>query len=250
MRMQITLTPSESKRLIAKGVMALPSVKKALKDHTIILSTGTTDAFLVEEMIGVNIEKKSTYTVGVIADGLTGETNEADRIPPYMVTKGRAQPQDVHWKTYLPDMKPGDVFIKGGNAVDHTGLAAVLAANNMAGTVGAAWGPVMQRGVEFIIPIGLEKLVPDVREAVEFLAGAPVDTSLGNPTGLMPVLGATVVTEITALDLLYGLKAKCIAAGGIAGSEGSVVLVADGPESNVKKAMEEMKNIKGEPQVG
>lgn len=146
-----------------------------------------------------------------MAEGKTGVSSEEDRIPPYVITKGKARERNFHWKSYLSEMEPGDVFIKGGNAVDHTGLAAVLASNNMGGTIGAAWGPVMQRGIKLVVPIGLEKLVPDVREAVEFMAGHPIDEAIGDKAALMPMLGATVVTEITALETLYNVKAKCIA---------------------------------------
>jgi hypothetical protein len=249
MKSQITLTPSESKRLIAKGVTALPCIQNALKNHTIILAGGTTNGFLAEEILGETIEKKSTYTVGIVSEGKTGVSCEEDRIPPYVITKGKARERDFHWKSYLSEMEPGDVFIKGGNAVDHTGLAAVLASDNMGGTIGAAWGPVMQRGIKLVVPIGLEKLVPDVREAVEFMAGHPIDEAIGDKAALMPMLGATVVTEITALETLYNVKAKCIASGGVAGTEGAVVLVMDGDEKDVKRAFEEIISLKDEPRV-
>lgn len=245
----INLTPSESKRLIAKGVTALPCIQNALKNHTIILAGGTTNGFLAEELLGETIEKKSTYTVGIVSEGKTGVSCEEDRIPPYVITKGKARERDFHWKSYLSEMEPGDVFIKGGNAVDHTGLAAVLASDNMGGTIGAAWGPVMQRGIKLVVPIGLEKLVPDVREAVEFMAGHPIDEAIGDKAALMPMLGATVVTEITALETLYNVKAKCIASGGVAGTEGAVVLVMDGEEKDVKRAFEEIISLKDEPRV-
>ncbi|NLI92356.1 MAG: hypothetical protein GX434_09185 [Peptococcaceae bacterium] len=249
MRAQITLTPSESKRLIAKGVKALPSIQKALLHHRIILAGGTTNGFLAEELLGEAIEKKSTYTVGIITNGKTGVSAAEDRIHPFVITKGKAEGRDFHWKSYLPQIEPGDVFIKGGNAVDHTGLAAVLASDSMGGTIGAAWGPLMQRGIELVVPIGLEKLVPDVREAVEFMAGHPIDLVIGDKVGLMPLLGATVITEITALETLYQVKAKCIASGGVDGSEGAVVLVIDGEENEVKKAFDGILSLKGEPQV-
>lgn len=249
MRIQITLTSSESKRLIAKGVKALPSVQKALIDKHIIVAGGTTNAFVLSELLGECIDKKSRYAIGIITNGETGETNTDDRIPPFVIENGKAMDRDFHWKSYLTELKNGDIFIKGGNAVDHTGLAAVLASNDMGGTIGAAWGPLMQRGIELIVPIGLEKLIPDVREAVEFLAGHSVDEAIGYKVGLMPMLGAKVVTEITALEVLYQVKAKCIAAGGVYGSEGAVVLAVEGEEEQVKKAMESIKALKGEPQV-
>ncbi len=249
MRIQITLTSSESKRLIAKGVKALPSVQKALVDKHIIVAGGTTNAFVLSELLGEEIEKKSRYTIGIITNGETGETNKDDRIPPFVIENGKAMDRDFHWKSYLPELKSGDIFIKGGNAVDHTGLAAVLASNDMGGTIGALWGPLMQRRIELIVPIGLEKLIPDVREAVEFMAGHSVDEATGHKVGLMPMLGAKVITEIAALEVLYQVHAKCIAAGGVCGSEGAVVLAVDGEEERVKRAMEGIKALKGEPPI-
>ncbi len=249
MRVQITLKPSESKRLIAKGLVALPSIQDALKKHTIILAGGTTNGFILEELLGENITEKSKYTVGIITEGKTGVTDEEGRIHPYVITRGKARERDFRWKSYLAEMGPGDVFIKGGNAIDHTGLAAVLSSDSMGGTIGTAWGPVTQRKIELMVPIGLEKLIPDVREAIEFLAGKPIDEALGDKVGLMPMLGATVVTEITALEALYDVRSKCIASGGVNGSEGAIVLVIDGKDENVLRALDGIKAIKGEPQV-
>lgn len=249
MRAQITLTSSESKRLIAKGVIALPVMQKALKEHIIILAGGTTNAFLAEEILGIKIEEKSSYTAGIIAEGQTGVSKEQNRIHPYIISKGKALGPEVHWKEYLPKLEPGDVFIKGGNAVDHTGLAAVAASNLSGGTIGAAAGSLNVRGIELIVPIGLEKLVPDVREAVEFMAGHRPDVAIGDTIGLIPMLGATVVTEITALETLFPIKVKCIAAGGVNGSEGAITLVMEGDEATVKSALEIIYSIKGEPSV-
>lgn len=245
MRGQFTLTPAESKALIAKGVKALPSVQTALEKHTIILAGGTTNAYLVEEFLGEVIEDKTRYTVGMISEGKTGVSKEDNRIPPYTISKGKALERDFHWKEYLPNLEAGDIFIKGGNALDHTGLAAILVSNSMAGTIGAALGPLYARGVQLIVPIGLEKMIPDVRKAVEFMSVKPVDEGIGDKVGLVPLLGATVVTEITALETLFQVKAYCIGAGGVNGSEGSITLVVEGEQSEVQKALSMIKAIKG-----
>ena len=62
------LTPSESKRLIAKGVAALPEVRKALQKGTVIVARGTTNGFVVEELTGASITKQH-YTAGIVYDG-------------------------------------------------------------------------------------------------------------------------------------------------------------------------------------
>jgi hypothetical protein len=244
MRAQVTLLPHESKRLIAKAVAAWPSVKKALADHCIIIATGTTNAYVVEELLGYVIEPRTRYAVGVFADGLAAESEESGRITPIVVTKGIRKPDDFHWRSYLPEIKPGDVFIKGGNAIDHSGLAAIAAANDTAGVIGSAWGAIFQRGIEFLMPIGLEKLIPDVRTAVDFQAGYPAEIAMGNRFSLMPSMGAKVITEITALETLFGLKAVCIASGGVVGSEGAVTLLAEGSDNAVGRAVEMIQAIK------
>jgi len=50
MKALLTLTSSESKRLIAKGVKALPSVLNALAKYTIIVAGSTSNAFVAERV--------------------------------------------------------------------------------------------------------------------------------------------------------------------------------------------------------
>ncbi|HBV86958.1 MAG TPA: hypothetical protein DEF42_09990 [Desulfosporosinus sp.] len=247
MKALITLTSSESKRLIARGVKAMPSVQNAQKKHTIIVAGGTSNAFVAEELLSLQIEDKSGYTMGIVTKGELGVSQSSKKTPPYVICKGQAL--DVSWQEYLPKLQRGDIFIKGGNAVDHTGLAAVMVSNSMGGTIGAAQGILYARGVELIVPIGLEKMIPDVRVAIEFMTKSAVDEAIGHKVGLIPMLGATVVTELTALETLYDVEARCIAAGGVDGSEGSVTIAIEGLDEEVQRAMEDIKSLKGEPPV-
>ena len=52
MRALVTFTVAESKALIAKAVIKHPVVVRALAEHTIILSGGTTNAFILAEITG------------------------------------------------------------------------------------------------------------------------------------------------------------------------------------------------------
>jgi len=92
-------------------------------------------------------------------------------------------------------------------------------------------------------------MIPDVRAAVEFMTKSPVDESFGHKVGLIPMLGATVVTEITALETLYDVQARCIAAGGVDGSEGAVTIAIKGLDEEVQRAIRDVRSFKGEPQV-
>ena len=58
MKRQVILTVSESKRLIAKAVAALPEVQNAMKEGTVVVATGTTNAFVLEELWGRKIDKR------------------------------------------------------------------------------------------------------------------------------------------------------------------------------------------------
>jgi hypothetical protein len=58
---------------------------------------------------------------------------------------------------------------------------------------------------------------------------------------------AVVITEIEALKILADVQAIHVASGGIGESAGSVVLVVQGEETNVKKAISIVESIKGEP---
>ncbi|MDO8687822.1 MAG: hypothetical protein Q7K41_04455, partial [Dehalococcoidales bacterium] len=64
-----------------------------------------------------------------------------------------------------------------------------------------------------------------------------------------PLVKAKVVTEIEALAILFGVSAAMVGAGGIGGSEGTVVLVIEGGEASVDKAFGLIKSIKGEKPV-
>ena len=65
----VVLTSSESKRLVAKGVAALPEVRQALQEGFVIIGRGTTNAFVAEELTGGKIENKGHYAAGFIVDG-------------------------------------------------------------------------------------------------------------------------------------------------------------------------------------
>ena len=64
----------------------------------------------------------------------------------------------------------------------------------------------------------------------------------------MPVVNAKVITEIQALELLTGVTAIHVGSGGVAGSEGAVMLALEGEHDVVLNAFELIENIKGEEQ--
>lgn len=246
MKAIFTLTSSEAKRLLAKSVAILPEVQNALKEGMVIVGGGTTNAFILEELTGQQVEK-ARYTAGIITKGRQCVTPEADRLAPVVLVNG--EKSDMNWVEATEKMGANDVFIKGGNAIDHHGTVGVLLANPVAGTIGKALPIVVARGCYLILPVGLEKMIPDVNLAANVSGIKTFDKSIGMPVGLMPVTYGLPITEIQALEILAQVDAYCIGAGGVGGSEGSVVMVVEGEDQEVNKIMDIVKAIKGEPAI-
>jgi hypothetical protein len=151
----IVLTPYESKRLIAKGVLALPEVKNVLKDRLFVVSRGTTCAYIVDELTGETVDK-ALSTAGIITDGRLASTEEALRLGPWVFRNGKLSDEPA--PEALNAFTPRDVSVKGVNAVDPEGNVGVIAANELGGTIGAIWPILSARGSYLIAPVGMEKL--------------------------------------------------------------------------------------------
>ena len=250
----LSLKPHESKRLIAKAVVELPIMQHALAHGRIIVSMGTTNAFIAEELLGEPVSKYN-YAAGYVGNELEN-TDEDERILPYMWYKG----QVVHVPTeeiyaqgptrgQLMQFGHGDVFIKGANAVDPYGNAAVLTGNNTGGTCGGHMGVLWARGAHVVVPVGLEKLIPSVVQASRKCGIERLAYATGQKVGLWPIVNGVVITEIQALQVLCGVKATHVASGGIGGGEGSVILVVEGTDDQVARTFDFIKTIKGEEPV-
>lgn len=243
----VVLIPSESKRLIAKAVKEMTEIKAALKKGMIVIIGGTTTAFVAEEILGREVDK-FWYAAGRIAYGELGANDAEKRIPPFVLKDGEVvsmTPLEA-----LQGFTADDVYIKGANAVDAEGHAGILMANDRGGTIGSALGIIQARGSNLIVPVGLEKLVPSVIEASKRCGQGRFRYATGHRVGMMPLVNAKVVTEIQAVEILFGdVRVTHVASGGVAGSEGSVVLVLEGDEEGVKRAFDFISGIKGERSV-
>jgi hypothetical protein len=248
----ITLTPSESKRLIAKGVTNLEEVQRALKHGTIIITLGTTNAYVAEEILNAlpgserEIDKQR-YASGVITSEGTCVVPKAERVKEVLVKDGKISDEDI--ENVIEELSPEDVFIKGANALDAANTAGIFMAHPAGGTIGAALGIVMARGVNFIIPVGIEKTIPySITEAAKQVGKGRFYKSVGKPVGLMPVHGK-VITEVEAVKILGADAAFPIGAGGVDGGEGSVVICAEGSTAKMDELMALITQIKGEASV-
>lgn len=236
------LTVSESKRLIAKGVAALPVVQQAMKEGIVVVATGTTNGYVLEELWGQKIDKRR-YRSGTTTPKVPEKAPEpaGTQIPDVVFKKGRVA-EELNRFTAPAEMTSKDVYIKGANALDYKQkTAGVLIGGGTSGTVGAVLGNLVGKKVNLIIPVGLEKLVYEDLNQLQRLAW----TDCEGPN-LWPLTGA-IITEIEALMILTGVKATLLASGGIAGAEGAVRLILEGTDAQLDAAVKLVDSVKGEP---
>jgi len=243
MKALFTLTPAESKRLIAKAVVQMPEVQSAKNNGYLVVSRGVTNAYILEELTGRSMEKE-LYVAGVNLRGVLCALDQERRLKP--VTFYKNQELSIDPADALKEMKPGDVLLKGANAVDATWTVGVDMAGSDGGTVGQFVIPLTARGVEIIFPVGLEKLIPSVLEASRMCGNRTFARSIGASIGLMPISTGKVITEVQSLEILAGVRAVPVSAGGVGGSEGAVVLVVEGDAPSFERSVEIIEGIKGE----
>jgi hypothetical protein len=245
-RATVVLNPAASKRLLGKAVAALPEVQGAYLRGRLSISTGSTCDFVVEELTGDKIDPYR-YCVGMVAGGQLSSSCPEDRDAARFLVKGELQQMDA--LKFFDTFEKGDVVIKGGNAVDLEGNAGVIVANNQGGTIGGVMSFLAVRGIPLIMPIGLEKSIGSVVEAANGWGQLTQSKTMGLHVWLYPVTSGLVVTEIEALGILAGVAARHVASGGIAGSEGAVVLLIEGSKKNVQKAWDIVQSVKDEPPI-
>ncbi len=246
MKAAFTLIPSESRRLIAKAVCEMDEVKAAMKNAYVILNGGTSNGYIAHELFGMNDLKPELFTAGTSSHRLLCVT-DADKRTPFPIIYHKGKPSDKTLKESFDDFHKETVLIKGANAVDAEGNAAVIAAGFDGGTMGATIGTAVAQGLKYIVPVGLEKLVPSAAECTAFTGAKTFDYTMGADFGMFCIPNAIVVTEIEAFKILADVEAAHVASGGIGESAGAVFLVVQGNEANVKKTIDLVESIKGEP---
>ncbi|MBF0309945.1 MAG: hypothetical protein HQL56_10490 [Magnetococcales bacterium] len=232
----VLLRSEEAKSLIGLAVSRLPQVQQALGQGRIVIVGGSTTRHVVRHLLGEDPGRDS-FAVGWIKEGLLGESPPSGRGKgPFLLENGQWQrgwPGEV-----LQRFTVGDLYIKGANAIDPEGHAAILMASPQGGTIGVAWPLLQARGCELIVPVSLAKLIPSVAKAAPLLGQGRVQRVMGSPVGLMtiPAGCATLISEIQAFQMLFGLTATLVAAGGLDDCEGALCFHLAGTAENCDKA--------------
>jgi len=251
MKGAFTLVPSESRRLIAKAVVKMKEVQVAREKAYIILNGGTTNGYIAQELLADNSLEPQRFTAGTNTHRLLCVTDPDKRLSiPIVFHKGERSSktplealQDFHIET---------IIIKGANAIDPEGNVGIITSGFDGGTFAVTYGTVVSQGLKYIFPVGLEKMVASVKEAAAWTGAKTLDYTMGADFGMycVPPYRGKVVTEIEALRILTGVEARHIASGGVGDSAGAIVLIIQGEDKNVKKAISLIESIKGEPVLG
>lgn len=245
MQALFTLTSSESKRLIAKAVAAMPEVQEAVSEGYLIIGRGSTNAYIAEELLDRSIEKEK-YVAGQIIRGVPCALMQGVRLQSVVFHRGKVL--DAEPSSLLGKLGRGDILLKGANAIDHSGTIGVFMASPLGGTMGEFYLPMKARGSMVIYPVGLEKMIPSVEEAARMGGILAFERSIGVPVGMVCVADGIPYTELDALEELFGVEAVHFASGGYGGSEGCVTIAIEGDDVDVNDCVDFIEEkIKGEP---
>jgi hypothetical protein len=250
---QIFFTVAMGKRLIGKAVAVHPAVTTALHNGTVVVIAGTTNGYIAEEILNT-LGQNTTFSRSRFLRGVnlppgykvsaTGRLSEETKFPGDLIINKGVVETGKTIDEVASNLKEGDVIVKGANALDikHK-RAAVLIGNPQGGTITVALPAVVGRRVRLIIPVGLEKRVSGDLDQLA--------NKVNNPGArgyrLLPIPGE-VVTEIDALQILTGVTAELLAAGGVSGAEGGVLLNIEGTTEQVAEADRIIKSITVEPE--
>ena len=240
MRIQISLTVSESKRLIAKGIKYLPVVTKALKEGRVILKGGTTTSAISEEICNQPLRLSGRFVP-------EGALTARDKVGPHsiLIERGNVKGIDDSWDEAISKLQADDVFITGANVIDAFGNAALAIGVRGGGPPGKSLSSIFGEGVKVIIAAGTEKMISgDLRHLFPKVGRKCVDSSYGAAVGLLPLLG-NLFTEIDSITLLAKVDCFIIAKGGMGGMEGGTTVVIEGEPGEVEKIDQIYQGVKG-----
>jgi hypothetical protein len=241
---QICVTTAMGKRLIGKGLAQHPDIKAVLEKGTLVIVAGTTNGYVAEEILESLGQADAFSRIGF----RRGMTVAPGAQVPNVEFPGDVVIRDGQWQQgttifdVADELGADDIILKGGNAFDALGQAAVHVGHPQGGTILAAVTAVVGRRSRLIVPLGLEKRV---FEDVNVLARRCNAAGTEGPR-LCPIPGE-IFTELEAIKLLTGAEALLLAAGGTYGAEGASWLGISGSDEQVQAAAALIQSVADEP---
>ena len=239
-----SLTVAEGKRLIAKGIANHPLVKQKMESGTIIITRGSTNTYIAEELIGLDVPHGQFVTGNITPANSHSEAFGGDKISEIVLVNGKQV--EVSFRDVLPTLEGGDIIFKGGNLLNYEKKqAAVTVGATDGGTVGRIQPYTSEGPAHLIVPIGLEKEVyGDLNDYAHILS-----TNIKKKNFVPQVIvhkNVEIFTEIEAIKLFGHVNVIPYASGGLAGSEGGISFAVYGPPDEVEKILQLISGIQGE----
>lgn len=241
---QFCVTPVMGKRLIGKAMAQHPAVKRVLEKGTLVIVAGTTNGYVAEEVLKSLGQAEGFSRVGfrrgvTVAPG--AKTAQAEFPGDVIIRDGKWEKGKTIFDV-VDSLGAGDVILKGANAFDAWGHAAVQIGHPKGGTVLAVVQALIGQRARLIVPVGLEKRVLEDVHVLARRCNAPGVTG----PRLFPVPGE-IFTELDAIRLLTGADAFLIAGGGVYGAEGAAWLGVSGTAEQIQAAADLIDSVAGEP---
>ncbi len=238
----IRFTVSEGKRLIAKGLAQNSNVKARLENGMVIITRGTTNTYIAQELAGLDTPAGSFVTGRIFPTGAAGFTTDV-RVMDIVLINGEVA--DMSYDDALAQMQAEDIVFKGANLLNYAkGQASVNIGAANGGTVGKLRKYTDNGQGRWIVPVGLEK---DCSTDLEIFAKILNENNESREgTVLQNVTSEGIYTEIEAIKEFADVDVYQVAMGGIGGAEGGVSLMVCGSKSEVDKAIAAASQVHGE----
>ncbi|OCL28128.1 hypothetical protein U472_02765 [Orenia metallireducens] len=249
---QFLVTPALGKRLIAKSIASLPEIEDALKNKTIVIIAGTTNAYVAEELLE-KVKQLEDFSKKRFFRGVTlppnyrrstedGAEDKGEFLGDVVIDKGRWLKRKTIFDV-VDDLREGDIIIKGANALNlENQQAGIYIGHPKGGTIGAAMQAVVGRRVKLYLPVGLEKrILGDINRISQKLNSS-------NTIGpRMWSVSGEIITEQEAINIMTGAEVELVASGGICGAEGSCWLAVSGSHQQIDQVEDIIREYFEEP---
>lgn len=239
------LTVSESKRLIAKGIAANKEVRERLQNGMVIITLGTTNTYIAEELAGLQAPRGSFVTGRIYPTGKEDFAKDLKRRSEIVLVNGKIA--DLSYAEALACMGEKDIVLKGANMLNYAKRQAAVCVGAPDGGTVAKLRRYTDRGKgRWIVPVGLEKeTTQDLFEMQRMVNESP---NRAKGTVRLNATQGNVYTEIEALKEFADIDVFITAKGGIDGAEGGVSLLLCGSVKEVEKALSTVNQVIGEPE--
>ncbi|WP_195620736.1 hypothetical protein [Bacteroides clarus] len=240
----LRLTVSESKRLIAKGIAVNKEVRERLENGMVIITLGTTNTYIAEELAGLDTPRGS-FVTGRIYPGYKEDFQKGiKRHSEIVLIKGKMT--DMSYTDALAKMEPQDIVFKGANMLNYAKRqAAVCVGAPDGGTVAKLRRYTDNGRGRWVCPVGLEKsTAQDLFEIQKITNNSSAERK---NTVKLNVTEGNVYTEIEAVKEFADVDVFVTAKGGVDGAEGGVSLLVCGSKVEVQKVEAVIRQVSGEP---